>query len=202
MSLLPLVSLSLSVSFAALIPAQKPALPEHASDRAVERRLRGALDEQRKKREALAAAARAIIAGDAPLKDAVASAPKAEPADAPDARRTLNRLPGMSAEPFNLCPTLERCAEAPLSLHVDDEILIPDAMVALARPWIALEKARGAELTLTPEDHGRAVTLARASGPAMSLQVSAVPTGGFDVWLKADGDAAAQFSAERAAVLK
>ena len=195
MNLLALACVSLSLG-AHAAPAPKAVLPEHASDRVVEGRLRGVVDEQRRKREALAAAARAIMAGDAPLKDAVASSPDASK------RQMLGRLPGMAAEPFDLCRTLERCAEAPLSLHVDDEVLIPDAMVALARPWIALEKARGAELAFRAEDHGRGVTLERASGPKLSLQVAAVPTGGFDVSLRSDGDAAALFASERAAALR
>src|SRR5258708_36265736 len=77
------------------------------------------------------------------LRDAVTSgigSAKAQFAD---------RLPGMAKEPFGICRDLQGCREAPQSLHVEDDVLIDDAFLALARPWFKLQKARGKAVTVT-----------------------------------------------------
>lgn len=94
----------------------------------------------------------------------------------------------MAAEPFNLCRDLVRCPEAPLSLHVESEALIPDAKLALSRPWTNLLKARGKA--------GEGL-----EGFGLSLRVTAVATGGFDVSLVSREDAALRYVRERSAAL-
>ena len=169
-------------AFAAQAPA--PKAPEEA--------LRTKLAEIRSRHEK--AAREAVMGAGEELRDAVASGKK----------QMANRLPGMSAEPFNLCRDLARCAEAPLSLHVEDDTLIDDAFMALARPWFNLQKARGKEVTVTV-DPGQGVQLALSGLPAqpsVTLESIPAPTGGFDVTLREGEAAAAVYARERAAILQ
>lgn len=116
-------------------------------------------------------------------------------------RQLLDRLPGMAQEPFGLCRDLERCAAAPTSLHVDDEALIADAVRALARPWLNLQKARGKAAALTHEAGAVSLKLEGLPDASLLVRATAVPTGGFDVALTGAGDPAKLYARERAAVL-
>jgi len=138
-----------------------------------------------------------VMGGAEELRDAVAAAP-------PSARKLLaGRLPGVSEEPFDLCRDLARCPQAPLSLHVEDDALADDAFLALARPWIKLQEARGKAVQLTI-DPGAGVQLALEDLPAfpvVTLAASPAPTGGFDVAVEDGPRAAKAYAAARAALL-
>ena len=174
----------------------------HESDRSVEQRLRMLLQNRRLQPSEPASAA--IPAGFddlSDLRDAVAAAAS------PDSlrRRLVGHLPGMAPEPFNLYGCLERSPEAPLSLHVEDEILIPDAIVALVRPWIALQKARGTPLEFeapaaAPEPLVRAALEGLAPN-VLAVDVARVSTGGYDVFLRGGAELAKLYSRERSAIL-
>lgn len=131
------------------------------------------------------------------LRDAVSSRTGSE------RKRLAGRLPGMAEDPFNLCRALDACPQAPLSLHVEDQALVDDAFVALARPWFQLQKARGKAVTVKV-DPGQGVVLELedlAKRPKIVLEAMPTPTGGFDVALD-DGPAAAEvYASERAAAL-
>lgn len=167
----------------------------HAAPAAPEEQLRAKLASIRAKHEK--AEREAILGAAAELRDAVSTQTGA-------AKKALaNRLPGMSPDPFNLCRDLERCPQAPLSLHVEDETLIDDAFVALARPWLNLQKARGKDATVSVSS-GEGVKLALEGlekQPSVTLQASPAPTGGFDVTLAEGPAAAAVYAAERAALI-
>jgi hypothetical protein len=114
------------------------------------------------------------------------------------------RLPGMARDPFGICRDLSGCREAPLSLHVEDDALIDDAFLALARPWFKLQQARGKTVRLTV-DPGTGVRLELEdlpSRPVVTLTAEPTPTGGFDVALDEGPEAAKAYAAERAAVLR
>lgn len=131
------------------------------------------------------------------LRDAVASGSGA-------ARKQLaGRLPGMSEDPFNVCRNLAGCKEAPLSLHVEEDFLADDAFLALARPWIKLQEARGKAVKVTL-DPGAGVQLELEDmprWPVVTLAASPTPTGGFDVTVDNGLEAAKAYAVERAAVL-
>jgi len=118
--------------------------------------------------------------------------------------RLADRLPGMARDPFGICRDLVGCKEAPQSLHVEDDALIDDAFMALARPWFKLQEARGKAVKVAV-DPGSGVRLTLEDFPgrtAVILAAEPAPTGGFDLTVD-DGPAAAKaFAAERAAVLK
>src|SRR5947208_17105027 len=78
----------------------------------------------------------AVIGSADALRDAVAKE------SGPAKKGMMNRLPGMAPDPFNVCRDLQGCAEAPLSMHVEDQSLVDDAFIAMARPWFNLQKAR------------------------------------------------------------
>ncbi len=139
----------------------------------------------------------AVMGGAEELRDAVA-------ADKGNGRKRLaDRLPGVSPEPFNLCRSLSACREAPLSLHVDEDFLADDAFLALARPWIKLQEARGKAVKLTV-DPGVGVQLELEDlprWPVVTLAASPAPTGGLDVAVEDGAEAARAYAAERAAFL-
>ncbi len=122
----------------------------------------------------------------------------------PAKKQMADRLPGMAADPFDLCRDLAACPQAPQSLHVEDASLIDDAFLALARPWFKLQKARGKDVSLSVEPGvGVQLTLQDLpSQPVVTLEASPAPTGGFDVALDDAGKAAQVYAAERAAVLQ
>ena len=89
-------------------------------------------------------------------------------------------------------------------MHVEDGTLIDDALVALARPWFKLQKARGKVVKLTV-DPGVGVRLDLEDfprHPVVRLAASPTETGGFDVSLDEGSKAAQAYAAERAVVLK
>jgi hypothetical protein len=115
-----------------------------------------------------------------------------------------DRLPGMAKDPFDLCRNLAGCPAAPQSLHVEDDALIDDAFLALARPWFNLQKARGKAVTLTV-DPGVGVRLSLEDfpqHPVVTLEASPTPTGGFDVVMDESPAAAHAYAVERTAVLQ
>ena len=139
-----------------------------------------------------------IFGGAEDLRDAV-SASKGSAKE-----KLANRLPGMAMDPFNVCRDLRSCREAPQSMHVEDNALIDDAFVALARPWFKLQKARGKTVLLTV-DPGIGVRLDlqdMPNQPFVALTATPTETGGFDVSLEEGPKAALAFAAERALVLK
>ena len=195
---------ALAAHAAAPARSAPPPPPAHDSDLSVEASLRSwAIT----RKPAAAEIPAGFSAEDkATLKDAVSEKPSLRReisiADASEKSRLARRLPGLSEDPFNVCRTLERCHSAPTSFHVEDEVLIPDAVVALARPWIALEKARGRRLNFTPST-GTANLVARldtSNGPLV-IRASAASTGGFDVWISESDAAARRFLAEKAELL-
>ncbi len=149
----------------------------------------------RRGREAVMRAS--VMGGAEELRDAVS-------AESGHAKKALmNRLPGMAEDPFHICRRLKDCKEAPVSLHVEDQALADDAFLALARPWYALQEARGKAIKLTV-DPGAGVTLELEDFPglgAVTLSASPAPTGGFDVAVENGAQAAKAFSAARAAVV-
>jgi hypothetical protein len=183
----------LSVVLAAAVSA-------HASQRPAEERLRALLEEQKQERTQAAEQVRVAVGQDDSMRDALASQPEAA-----GKRRVMDHLPGMSRDPFGLCRALVRCTEAPLSFHVEDEALVSDAVVALVRPWIQLQRARGKDLEFAPSgaaaDRAVAITLAGLPDAGLSVRVTPVPTGGFDVALRGAADPEQLFLRERAAVL-
>ncbi len=131
------------------------------------------------------------------LRDAVAAKKGAEK------ERLSARLPGMAQDPFDVCRDLRACESAPQSFHVEDDALIDDAFVALARPWFNLQKARGKDVKVTV-DPGVGVKLELedfAARPAVTLEASPTPTGGFDVALDDAPQAAKTYADQRAALL-
>lgn len=132
------------------------------------------------------------------LRDAVAFG------KGPQKKELADRLPGMAQEPFDLCRSLERCPDAPQSLHVEDPALIDDAFLALARPWLKLQQARGKDVSLSV-DPGVGVQLTLQDLPArptVTLEANPAPTGGFDVLLDDGPQAAQEYASQRAAVLQ
>lgn len=155
-----------------------------------------ALAKLRKGREAQMRAS--IMGGGAEeLRDSVAAQSGAEK------KALMNRLPGMAPDPFGICRKLKDCKEAPVSLHVEDQTLADDAFLALARPWYALQEARGKSIKVSV-DPGTGVKLELEDVPGLSsVQMSATPapTGGFDIAVENAKEAAKAFTAARAAVL-
>lgn len=206
MAMTTFCALLLAAAAAHAAPPAKAAPPPprtHGSDAAVETKLRAWASSQKASVEAPAG----FTAEDkASLKDAVGERPSLHReisiAEAADRSRLMRRLPGVSEDPFNVCRTLERCYSAPLSFHVEDEGLIPDALVALARPWIALEKARGGRLAFTPlrSPDGLLARLEAESG-TIEIRAAAAPTGGFDVWVAGGEDLSRRFLAEKERIL-
>lgn len=141
----------------------------------------------------------AVLGGAAEeLRDAVAAG------EGPSKERLADRLPGMAKDPFGICRDLAGCREAPVSLHVEDPVLLDDAFLALARPWFKLQKARGKGVAVTV-DPGTGVQLKLEGFPklaAVTLAAEPTPTGGFDVTIEEGAEAARAFAAERAAVLQ
>lgn len=139
----------------------------------------------------------AVVGGAEELRDAVHSGSGA-------ARVQLaNRLPGVSPDPFDLCRDLARCPQAPQSLHVEDADGIDDALMALARPWFKLQKARGKGVDLLV-DRGVGVQLGLEDVPGLAkVTLTATPaeTGGFDVAVEDAPGAPKIYSDLRAAVL-
>ena len=137
-------------------------------------------------------------AGDA-LRDAVTAG------SAADRKRLANRLPGMaSKDPLDICRDLFDCPEAPLALHVADNALVDDAILALARPWFKLQKARG-KAVFVDVDPGTGVRLRLEdlpNGPVVTLEAGPAPTGGFDVSVTAKPEALKAYATERAAILQ
>jgi hypothetical protein len=174
--------LAAGVAFAA--PPAKPALSPHEENLAVM---------LSRVRQARASEVRdAMLGGAEELRDAVSAGTGA-------AREQLaDRLPGMSKDPFALCRSLAACSQAPVSLHVEDDSLTDDAFLALARPWIKLQEARGKAVKLTV-DPGFGVKLELEGLPDVTLSASPAPTGGFDVAVEDGAKAAKVFSAARAA---
>lgn len=139
-----------------------------------------------------------VFEGAEDLRDAVTSS--AGPAKV----RLADRFPGMAQNPFEICVDLYSCPQAPSSLHVDDTEKIDDAFVALARPWIKLQEARGKKVT-TVVDHGVGVQLSLQDfpqQPVVTLTAAPAETGGFDVASDAGPAAAKEFAAQRDAYLK
>ncbi|HEX4046432.1 MAG TPA: hypothetical protein VH309_01280 [Elusimicrobiota bacterium] len=139
-----------------------------------------------------------VFEGADDLRDAVTSSA------GPDKVRLADRLPGMALNPFEICLDLISCPQAPSSLHVDDAEKIDEAFVALARPWIKLQEARGKEVT-TVVEHGVGVQLKLEDfprQPVVTLTAEPAETGGFDVASDAGPAAAKAFVADRAAVLQ
>ena len=171
------------------------AWPASAAERPPEERLRILLADVQE--EHIRATREAVLGSADDLRDAVANE------SGPAKKGLMNRFPGMAADPFNLCRELSRCLEAPLSMHVEDQTLINDAFIAMARPWFDLQKARGKDVAVAV-DAGLGVQLKLEDLPrqeVVTLEASPVPTGGFDVSLREGPQAALVYARERAAWL-
>lgn len=139
-----------------------------------------------------------IFGGAEELRDAVTSG------EGPVKTELANRLPGMAANPFEVCMDLDLCPEAPSSLHVDEPEKIDDALVALARPWFKLQEARG-KAAVTLVEHGVGVQIRLEDfpqQPVLTLTATPAETGGFDVTSDAGPTALKAFAARRAAILQ
>lgn len=203
MTLPALLALAAAAAFAGAPAApaastvmRPPVLKDSPSPRSSEEQLRRMLatirtDHTQAQREA-------ILGGAADeLRDAMVSQ------SGPAKKLLADRLPGMAADPFDVCRDVSKCPEAPLSMHVEDDALIDDAFVALARPWLNLQKARGKDVKVTV-DPGQGVKLALdglEKQPVVTLEASPAPTGGFDVSLAEGAQAAAVYASERALVI-
>ena len=183
--ILSTLALAAATSFAA--PAAAPQRPPEETLRVMLSGIRRKHDNE--KRES-------ILGSGENLRDAVTSSQGSAK------KQMADRLPGMSRDPFNLCRDLARCPDAPLSLHVEDDSLIDDAFMALARPWFNLQKARGKDVAVKVEPGlGVQLTLSELPGACVvTLESSPAPTGGFDVSLR-ETDAAAVYARERADLL-
>jgi hypothetical protein len=191
------------------IPAPMPTSPQpavHSSDRSVEESLRAWLNAQNFDQKAKPAAPAQDMSD---LKDAVAApAPEIREdilrADGSKRQRLADRLPGMAPEPFDICRNLEQCTQARTSFHVDEESMVRDAVAALVRPWIILEKARGNALDFAPAQGGEKILDLKVKSlpdAALSVHVEAVSTGGYDVWLTGSSNPGDLFRHSRDAVL-
>ena len=204
------MKLLLALAFAAVASAVQAAEPApHSSDMNVEVKLRAwAAGRKIKKAEPSKDLPAGFSADDkAGLRDAPAEPQSLRReisiAEAAEKSRLERRLPGMSEDPFEVCRTLERCRQAPMSFHVEDEALIPDALVALSRPWIALEKARGRRLLFTPTSgSGEKIATLEVSSGSLEIHAAPADTGGYDVWVVGSSDPAKRFAAEKEIVLQ
>jgi hypothetical protein len=117
-------------------------------------------------------------------------------------KRLMTRLPGMAADPFSICRDLARCAEAPVALHVEDENLVADAVLALARPWFNLQRAKGRRVDISASEDGASYRLALEGiiETAVTVDVQNVPTGGFEASLRGGAETAALYARERASL--
>lgn len=188
MMILPILMLAAQSSFTEAPKKKAPSAEET---------LAAGLAKLRDKRAAQTRAA--VMGGAEELRDSVASA-----SAAPERKRLTARLPGMAEDPFDVCRTLAGCREAPQSLHVDEHMIVDDAFLALARPWIKLQEARGKTVSVTV-DPGEGVRLDLEDMPArpvVRLTAEPTPTGGFDVVLEDGPEAAKAFAAARAPLLK
>ncbi|MEK7858038.1 MAG: hypothetical protein AAB320_02760 [Elusimicrobiota bacterium] len=149
----------------------------------------------------LAAFLAAPLCAEEKAKDAAQLRAAVVQAEGAGKRQLLDRLPGMAQEPFGLCRDLVRCTQAPTSLHVAHEALITDAVLALTRPWLNLQKARGKQAALEHLDGALNLKLEGLPEAALSVRATSVPTGGFDVALTGSVDPAKLYARERAAVL-
>lgn len=152
----------------------------------------------RLRQEQSSAMQRAVLDGGAEeLRDAVAAG------SGPERKRLAAHLPGMAVEPYDICRDLERCSEAPSSLHVDEQFLADDAFRALARPWIKLQEARGKSVKVIV-DPGAGVRLELEDlprWPVVTLSAEPAATGGFDVVVEDGPEASRAFAVERVALL-
>lgn len=185
--ILPLILLAANAACAAPPAKAATASPEHAL----------AVMLSKLRQDHATVMREAVLGGAEELRDAVAAAP------APARKRLAGRLPGMAEEPFDLCRSLDSCREAPLSLHVEEDALADDAFLALARPWIKLQEARGKTVKVTVDPGvGVRLELEDLPGrPVVTLAALPAPTGGFDVAVEDGADAARAYSDARAAVL-
>jgi hypothetical protein len=88
-------------------------------------------------------------------------------------------------------------------MHVEDQSLINDAFVAMARPWLRLQEARGKDVAVSV-DAGLGVQLKLEGLPrqeAVTLEAAPAPTGGFDISLREGPQAALVYTSERVALL-
>ncbi|MDP3541753.1 MAG: hypothetical protein Q8T11_04710 [Elusimicrobiota bacterium] len=188
---LQILLLAAGVAFAAPAPAPKPKAPQ----RSAEDVLSAGLSRLRQKRSL--EMRRAVLGGAEELRDAVAAG------SGPERKRLAARLPGMAEEPYDICRDLERCREAPRSLHVEEHFLADDAFRALARPWIKLQEARGKAVKVIV-DPGSGVRLELEDlprWPVVTLSAEPAPTGGFDVVVEDGAEASRAFAVERAEFL-
>jgi hypothetical protein len=158
--------------------------------------LRGKLAALRRDHDA--AVRQTMFEGAEELRDAVTSG--AGPAKV----QLANRLPGMASNPFEICMDLDLCPSAPSSLHVDEPEKIDDAFVALARPWLKLQEARG-KTVATRVEHGTGVQLSLEDfpqQPVLTLTAEPAETGGFDVKSDASPAAGSAFVSLRSAALQ
>ena len=146
------------------------------------------------------------------LKDALGAKPtpqimraRIKKADEEQKHRLLERLPGMAPSPFASCRVLEGCPEAPVSFHVPDAGLVNEALEALVRPWILLQRARYRKVVLrsAPDKGDRIARLDLEGLPKAGLEIHVAPavSGGLNVWLKGKADPAELYRSERQALL-
>jgi len=111
------------------------------------------------------------IAEETDLRDAIADRPSAtDPIPAPSA-----------------CRTLSDCAAPELATEAASAKDLPQSIARVVRPWILLQQARRASLTVSPASGpGDAALVLTPNGlhtAPLTLHVAAKPLGGFDVWL-------------------
>jgi hypothetical protein len=129
------------------------------------------------------------IAEETDLRDAVADVP------APSAK-----APAPSA-----CRTLADCAAPELEIDAPTAREIPGSIGRLVRPWMLLQKARGATLWIAAADGpGDAALVMNPQGlrsAALKVHVTARSVGGFKIWLEDPLVLAWEYGDARGAVL-
>ena len=158
--------------------------------------LKAKLSNLSEREEAFVAEAR-----DGDLHDAVSEANGPE-----KLKNKLAQLPGMQAPAPGACRVLAECATPELALDVPNAELLPGALRRLVRPWMLLQKARGADIRIAPADTGGdAVLSVKTKGldvASLTLNVTPRLMGGFTVWYDQPLVLASVYGRARDAALK
>jgi hypothetical protein len=125
---------------------------------------------------------------DGAIRQEASQPPIAEETDLRDAVADVPPPSAKSPAP-SACRTLADCAAPELEIDADGARDLPGAIGRLVRPWMLLQKARGASLWIAaaegPGDAALVLTPKglRSSAP-LTVHVTARPVGGFKVWLE------------------
>lgn len=149
---------------------------------------------------------------DADLRDSVSDAPvpgelgrRLRTVSAEDRARLLERLPGWRRPEAPACPTLAACPAPALAAEAADAERLPETLRGLVRPWMLLQRARGAKTVLAavdgPGDAALTLTLKGLGVAPLTLNVSPRAAGGYRVWFDQAPALAVLYGRERTAAL-